>query len=177
MVFGRVEGGNTTYFFGQVTNQSFRAYFPLVFLDQRAFADSDFASVFARHRIYDAAEKQSAQFPEKNLDAISKIILSGHIAEFSMLSFIALYAYVSITGNLEHRLPPSLPDLAVYVYFDRQRSFCFRQQNRKKLYEIIFGNMFCCSLPGSSLKPLLLIRIISPISMKRSADRKTATNM
>ena len=42
MVFGRVAGGNTTYFFGQVTNQSFREYFPMVFLIKETLPLSSF---------------------------------------------------------------------------------------------------------------------------------------
>ncbi|HLM84365.1 MAG TPA: glycosyltransferase family 39 protein, partial [Candidatus Bathyarchaeia archaeon] len=111
MVFGRVAGGNTTYFFGQVTNQSFRAYFPMVFLIKETipmlilllFSIAVGVTMFLKNNL--------PSFPKK-IWANIKNYLSDHIAEFSMLSFVALYAYVSITGNLNigfRHLFPILP--------------------------------------------------------------------
>lgn len=117
MVFGRVEGGNTTYFFGQVTNQSFRSYFPMVFLIKESLPALIlllFASAFG---IYTALKRNLTAFPKK-IWTNMKNYLDGHIAEFSMLAFIALYAYVSITGNLNigfRHLFPILPFMYVLI--------------------------------------------------------------
>jgi hypothetical protein len=117
MVFGRVAGGNTTFFFGQVTNQSFRAYFPLVFLIKETlpflilllFSIAVGATMLLKNNL--------PSFPKKIWRNI-KNYLDDHIAEFSMLSFIALYAYVSITGNLNigfRHLFPILPFMYILI--------------------------------------------------------------
>jgi hypothetical protein len=117
MVFGRVAGGNTTYFFGQVTNQSFRAYFPMVFLIKESlpllilllFSIAVGATMLLKNNL--------PSFPKKIWTNI-KDYLSDHIAEFSMLSFISLYWYVSITGNLNiglRHLFPTLPFMYILI--------------------------------------------------------------
>lgn len=117
MVFGRVAGGNTTYFFGQVTNQSFRAYFPMVFLIKEPLPNLLLMLMAAATGLYLALKRNLSKFPRKIWGNI-KNYLDGHIAEFSMLSFIALYAYVSITGNLNigfRHLFPILPFIFVLI--------------------------------------------------------------
>jgi len=117
MVFGRVAGGNTTFFFGQVTNQSFRAYFPMVFLIKESlpllilliFSIAVGLTMFLKNNL--------PSFPKRIWSNI-KNYLSDHIAEFSMLSFIALYWYVSITGNLNiglRHLFPTFPFMYILV--------------------------------------------------------------
>ena len=117
MVFGRVEGGNTTYFFGQVTNQSFRAYFPLVFLIKESLPLLILLLFSIAVGLTILLKKNLPSFPKKIWTNI-KDYFDGHIAEFSMLSFIALYWYVSITGNLNiglRHLFPTLPFMYILI--------------------------------------------------------------
>ncbi len=117
MVFGRVEGGNTTYFFGQVTNQSFREYFPLVFLIKEAIPTLLLLLTAIAVGFYFVLRNNLSDFPKhvwKNI----KNYLAGHISETAMLVFIALYAYVSITGNLNigfRHLFPILPFMFILI--------------------------------------------------------------
>lgn len=117
MVFGRVEGGNTTYFFGQVTNQSFRAYFPMVFLIKETIPLLILLLTAISFGSYMFLRNNLADFPKhvwKNL----KNYLEQHITETAMLLFIALYAYVSITGNLNigfRHLFPILPLMYILI--------------------------------------------------------------
>lgn len=115
MVFGRVAGGNTTYFFGQVTNQSFREYFPLVFLIKEPLPILILLFSAVSIGFYFLLRNNLADFP-KNIWKNTKNYFDENIAEFSMLSFIILYAYISITGNLNigfRHLFPILP----FMYF------------------------------------------------------------
>jgi hypothetical protein len=117
MVFGRVAGGNTTYFFGQVTNQSFREYFPMVFLIKEPIANLLLILLAVVTGLYLALKRNLSDFPLKIGNNI-KNYLNSHIAEFSMLMFIFLYAYVSITGNLNigfRHLFPILPFIFILV--------------------------------------------------------------
>jgi hypothetical protein len=117
MVFGRVAGGNTTYFFGQVTNQSFRAYFPMVFLIKETIPLLILLLLSIAVGITMLLKKNLPSFPKKIWENI-KNYLDGHIAEFSMLSFIVLYWYVSITGNLNiglRHLFPTLPLMYILI--------------------------------------------------------------
>ncbi|MFH0929720.1 MAG: glycosyltransferase family 39 protein [Candidatus Moraniibacteriota bacterium] len=117
MVFGRVAGGNTTYFFGEVTNQSFRAYFPMVFLIKEPLSMLILLIFSIAVGLVMMLKNNLPEFPKKIWFNI-KNYLSDHIAEFSMLSFIALYAYVSITGNLNigfRHLFPILPLMYILI--------------------------------------------------------------
>jgi hypothetical protein len=141
MVFGRVEGGNTTFFFGQVTNQSFRSYFPMVFLIKETLPLLFLLLFSIGVGLTMILKNNLPQFPKKIWDNI-KDYLSEHIAEFSMLSFIALYAYVSITGNLNigfRHLFPILP--FVYILISKEvNAFAGRisKNYRKFFWTVVF---------------------------------------
>ncbi|PIU77888.1 MAG: hypothetical protein COS72_03945 [Candidatus Moranbacteria bacterium CG06_land_8_20_14_3_00_43_56] len=117
MVFGRIEGGNTTYFFGQVTNQSFREYFPLVFLIKEPIPILILLLGAISIGLYFILRNNLADFP-KHIWKNIKNYLDNHITETAMLLFIALYAYVSITGNLNigfRHLFPILPFMYILI--------------------------------------------------------------
>jgi len=136
MVFGRVAGGNTTYFFGQVTNQSFREYFPLVFLIKEPLSILIFLLSSAAIAIYFFLRNNLADFPRHVWKNVQNY-LDGHVAETSMLLFVALYAYVSITGNLNigfRHLFPILPFM--YILISKEIFFLWAKLrgNTRKIY-------------------------------------------
>ena len=117
MVFGRVAGGNTTYFFGQVTNQSFREYFPVVFIIKEPVPSLMLLLIAISVGLYFLLRNNLHDFPHRIWNN-TKNYLEKHIAEVSMLGFIALYAYVSITGNLNigfRHLFPILPFMYILI--------------------------------------------------------------
>jgi len=107
MVFTRVAGGNTTYFLGEVTNQSFKWYFPVTYLIKTplpviiaiissfalgiwALAKTGFRKIFTRFSAYSRR----------------------HGLEVVGVFFITFYSFISITGNLNlgvRHLMPILP--------------------------------------------------------------------
>jgi isoprenylcysteine carboxyl methyltransferase (ICMT) family protein YpbQ len=130
MVFGRVAGGNTTYFFGQVTNQSFREYFPIVFLIKEPISTlilllisisvgiTMFLKSFSPARGEMPRPWRGGGVGAKKIWKNVKNYLDRHITETTMLLFIALYAYVSVTGNLNigfRHLFPILPFMYILI--------------------------------------------------------------
>lgn len=117
MVIGRVAGGNTTYFLGKVTNQSFRAYFPVVYLAKTPLATllliaiAIIASILPLQRLLNKDE-----FFQQPIKREKRWII---IATF--LLFIFVYAYTSIMGNLNigfRHLIPMLPPIFALVGYE-----------------------------------------------------------
>jgi hypothetical protein len=118
MVFARVEGGNTYYFFGHVTNQASKAYFPMVFLIKETIPFlvlALFSLGFAFFQFWKNLFAQTGNFLKRIWLIFTSYLQTG-IAQYSMFLFVLLYAYMSITGNLDigfRHLFPILP----FAYF------------------------------------------------------------
>lgn len=108
MVFGRVAGGNVTYFNGQVTNQSFHSYFPELFVLKTQVAlliISLAVTAFVLWRFFAKKPfKPSKQFADH---------FRTHVLEWTLGGFAAFYFLVSVSGNLNlgirHILPVYVP--------------------------------------------------------------------
>lgn len=89
MVFQRVSGGNTTYFLGEVNNQAWKYYFPVIYLIKEPLA---FHILTLIAFLYGLKRIRKMSFPV-----------------FASLLFIAIYWIASINGNLNigvrHLLP------------------------------------------------------------------------
>ena len=108
MVFHRVAGGNTSYFLGEVSNLGWRNYFPIVYSIKvpLAFHILTIISLLYAVRLIRVQRQKTKEW------------LKSHFPEFSMLCFIALYWFVSITGNLNigvRHLLPAFPFAFVLV--------------------------------------------------------------
>jgi len=119
MVFKRVAGGNGAYFMGKVSSQAFPLYFPIVFILKEPLASlflyflSIAISCFCFFHYLSSKEK----IPFTSLIRLN-------ITSFSMVSFIFLYSYISLTGNLNigfrHLFPilPFIYILSAKIIFD-----------------------------------------------------------
>ncbi len=113
-VFRRVAGGNGAYFLGEVSNQAFPLYFPVVFAIKEPLPSLLlFTSAFliALGGIMAGIWRFAGNAPGNNARNISRFFRS-HITEISLLLFIAIYTYISVTGNLNigfRHLFPILP--------------------------------------------------------------------
>lgn len=120
MVFKRVAGGNGAYFMGQVSSKAFPAYFPVVFLIKEPLP-SLFLMLFAL--IYSLGKMgntcvQSFRASFKRTLRVFSHYLRVRITEISLFSFILLYTYISVTGNLNigfRHLFPILPFIYILV--------------------------------------------------------------
>ena len=113
-VFRRVAGGNGAYFMGQVSSSAFRSYFPMVFLMKEPLPSLFlmlFALLFALAKFTKTFASSFGNFFKNNWRNIRHYLRTSSMESF-LFSFIALYSYVSITGNLNigfRHLFPILP--------------------------------------------------------------------
>ncbi len=120
MVFVRVEGGNTFYFLGQVSNRANPWYFPFVFIAKETIPFLMLILFSLFYAIYQTikavAAKEGMLF--KKIWATIVYYLQTSVVQYSMFGFIIFYAYLSITGNLNiglRHLFPILPFAYVLV--------------------------------------------------------------
>lgn len=135
-VFRRVAGGNGAYFMGQVSGSAFRAYFPTVFAIKEPLPNLFFMLsaffIFLAASLKPLREWLKIKFKEK-ASSFSTYI-RHNITSISLFSFVVLYAYISITGNLNigfRHLFPILPFayiLTAKTIFDLMR----RENNHAK---------------------------------------------
>jgi hypothetical protein len=105
--FKRVSGGNGAYFLGQVGN-GFRNYFPVVFSIKETLPLL-FLALFS---LGYALKQTFSGFSFSSLRGRFANFLRKSVVEYTMLGFIVLYAYVSISGGLNigfRHLFPILP--------------------------------------------------------------------
>lgn len=125
-VFQRVSGGNMTYFVGEVSSKSNILYFPLVFLIKESLIDLFLMSSALGLSIVSGIiilYRQSKNSIKIFLE-MTKKYLRTNIASALMFSFVILYSYLSVTGNLNigirHLLPifPFAFILTAKIIFD-----------------------------------------------------------
>jgi 4-amino-4-deoxy-L-arabinose transferase-like glycosyltransferase len=110
MVFVRVDGGNVTYFNGEVTNQSFHWYFPELFLVKTQVPLLILTVVVAGVLLYRFFKNKN-----RKQDYFERIVnhFKGHHLEWTLGIFAAFYFAVSVAGNLNlgirHILPVYVP--------------------------------------------------------------------
>jgi len=90
MVFQRAEGGNNTYFLGQFSNQSFKSYFPVVYVlkEPIPFLILLLGAIWFGWRSWRTARES---FKNK---------IREHFPAFTMLLWIFIYVATSINANL-----------------------------------------------------------------------------
>lgn len=99
MVFQRAGGGNTTYFLGEVSNQAWKSYFPVVYLLKEAIP----ILVLIVIALVSVLLKSRWSW------STVKSWTHNNFTEFVCINFIALYWATSITGNLNIGLRHVLP--------------------------------------------------------------------
>jgi len=106
MVFGRVAGGNVTYFNGQVTDQSFHGYFPELFVLKTQIALLVLLAVAVVLAVWRLTR-------QKHVWARMQEYFRAHVLECTLGGFAAFYFLISVSGNLNlgirHILPIYVP--------------------------------------------------------------------
>jgi len=145
MVFKRVEGGNGAYFMGQVSNSAFGNYFPTVFAIKEPIQNLFlFASALAiaiigilasivRHLKKPFGE----MFPAGEFSAF----IRHNITAISLLGFVALYAYISITGNLNIGFRHLFPILPFAYILTAKTVFDFIKRQKTHNEKVIFRSI------------------------------------
>ena len=114
MVYLRVDGGNTAYFFGNVANTAWKQYFPVVFALKVPAALLVLLSLTTLLYIKQGWRK----YRMNHLWSSSGQIISGHFTEVALLIFIAFYWGLSIMGNLNigvRHIIPTLPFMYILI--------------------------------------------------------------
>lgn len=109
MVTQRVAGGNTTYFLGQISKESWRAYFPIMYLSKETVPFHIFTLTAL---IYALAKIRKPRSGFKNIPAQSREIIAKYLPQIAMLLFVAIYWISSVAGNLNigvRHLMPAFP--------------------------------------------------------------------
>ncbi len=142
MVFKRVAGGNGAYFMGQVSGTAFPAYFPTVFTLKEPlillfFMLSAIIIAFWNNiKAFIDRSKNSAKKSSWTTDFADYI--RHHIRVLSMLSFIILYAYISITGNLNIGFRHLFPILPFIYILTAKIIINFCQKNKDASHKFTF---------------------------------------
>lgn len=108
MVVRRATGGNTTYFLGEVSNQGWHHYFPIVFLIKVPLVLLILASISLGLLAFQI-KKPFWRKPYQR----SKTWIKDHFAEFALISFFILYWASSIQSNLNIGVRHVLPTFPV----------------------------------------------------------------
>lgn len=147
MVFSRVTGGNSFYFLGNMPDHASKTYFPTVFFLKETLPLVFlifFTILFTIFRIIRLSASKNVSLVKGFAQSFQK-----HIPQYTMLSFVIFYAYLSIAGNLNigfRHLFPILP--FVYVLVTIVLFNCIKSQSTKAtrtycptkhMYHIILG--------------------------------------
>ena len=111
MVFLRVSGGNTAYFLGEVSNNAWPHYFPVVFALKEPFAILLLVllSFMLWLKNIFGLRKKIRQLPD---------IVRNNFDEIAILAFLVFYWTISITGNLNlgvRHIIPTLPFMYMLI--------------------------------------------------------------
>jgi hypothetical protein len=156
-VFRRVAGGNGAYFMGEVSSTAFRSYFPTVFAIKEPIVSlllMLFALLLALARSMRKPLDPSVGCIKNTLTKIVEY-LRNNIVEASMFAFVVLYAYVSITGNLNigfRHLFPILP--FVYILTAKNVSKFLERSNNGNgsfVLKTVFALLFVVLMAGTVL--------------------------
>ena len=121
MVIQRAAGGNTTYFLGEISNQSWSYYFPVVFLIKVPLA---FLIL-----ILLAISRLTIKTDSQNQTLVK-------LTKFSLISFLILYWFTSIRSNLNIGIRHILPTFPVlYILVSGQISKVLEKD--KKIIKIL----------------------------------------
>ncbi len=108
MVFSRVAGGNITYFNGQISNNSYRLYFPELFLFKTQIAFLILGLACLASGIVALGRRRAHQYLAALLASWRR-----HQMEWTLGAFAGFYFAVSVLGNLNlgirHILPIYVP--------------------------------------------------------------------
>ncbi len=143
MVFVRVSGGNTYFFFGTVSTQATPLYFPAVFALKETLPLLILILLsigFTLKRFAAALRTRTA-----SIGLWLARSVEHHITQITMLGFVLFYAYLSITSNLNigfRHLFPILPFIYVLVTkvaLDMIRSLCKHSVCNRNFAKIFTG--------------------------------------
>jgi len=156
MVVQRAAGGNTTYFLGEVSASGWQSYFPILYALKEPLPMHIFvliALLLATHNLARSFRK----------DSFARLIrwLKDHIAEVSMISFIALYWTSSITSPLNIGVRHVLPTFPfIYMLASNQISKWLQIKRPNKISALDQAVMLFFRILGKALSKYTLVIVL-----------------
>ncbi len=134
MVSQRATGGHTTYFLGEVSNQGWKTYFPIVYVIKEPLAFHILTLIALLYLAW-LIKKPFWEKPHKRI----KKWLKDHFPEFAMLVFIALYWLTSLISNLNIGVRHLLPTFPfVFLLVSGVCLKCLKKPFLKTKYLVLF---------------------------------------
>ncbi len=127
MVTQRAEGGNRTYYLGQVSSQSFKSYFPIVYSlkEPIPFLILLLGAIWFGFKSW---RKERKPFKEK---------VKEHFLGFTMLLWIIIYMVASINANLNIGIRHLIPIYGfIFILVAGQIEAVINRENIKKWFKI-----------------------------------------
>jgi hypothetical protein len=138
MVFGRVAGGNVTYFNGMVTNSSFHGYFPELFTFKTQVALLILFGVGVVVALWQFFGKEPFKPWRRIKDHFSK-----HVLEWTIGGYAMFYFAVSVAGNLNlgirHILPVYVPLFVLVAVATVKRMRYLAKTRWRNLAGVVLG--------------------------------------
>lgn len=136
MVVNRVQGGNTTYFLGQVTNQSFLWYFPLSYLIKEPVPLLFLVFLTLFSGIYRYFKKIPLQIWSK-----FKAYAQKNFVELSFLLFVVFYSYISIKGNLNLGLRHLFPIVPIILMLVAKETVDWIKEAKTETFRLAYSGI------------------------------------
>ncbi|MBU4023479.1 glycosyltransferase family 39 protein [Patescibacteria group bacterium] len=114
MATQRVAGGNTVYFMGEVSRNAWPQYFPIMYLLKAPLSFHLLSILALAFWLVSFKKKKGLKKPKAKMSNWFK----GHLAEFSLLAFFAIYWFTSIIGNLNigvRHVIPAFPIVYILI--------------------------------------------------------------
>ncbi|MEI7890738.1 MAG: glycosyltransferase family 39 protein [bacterium] len=127
MVFKRVAGGNGAYFLENVSSKASKIYFPLVFTIKETMPFLTLIVFSLTYTLIQIFSTFKRSLREKTVGKNFKRFLQTGVTEYALFSFIVLYGYLSITGNLNIGLRHLFPIMPLAYLLVTKKVFDFMQ--------------------------------------------------
>jgi 4-amino-4-deoxy-L-arabinose transferase-like glycosyltransferase len=137
MATQRVAGGNTLYFMGQVNNQAWKEYFPMMYLLKAPLSFHILTLIVIGLWI---ASIKKRDFFKKLIHHLYKWTRE-HITEFSLLVILIVYCVTSIIGNLNIGVRHILPVFPIMYIFISIGFFRLKDEIKKKKIKIALSGL------------------------------------
>lgn len=137
MATQRVAGGNTLYFMGQVNNQAWKEYFPMMYLLKTPLPFHILTLIVIGLWI---ASIKKCNFFKKLINHLYKWTRE-HISEFSLLVILIVYWITSIIGNLNIGVRHILPVFPIMYIFISIGFFRLKDEVKKKKMKIALSGL------------------------------------
>jgi 4-amino-4-deoxy-L-arabinose transferase-like glycosyltransferase len=136
MATNRVAGGNTTYFLGQISAESWKTYFPIVYFIKNTLPFSILTVLAIITALWTIKRPWW-----KNAFSRKKDWVKNHFTEFAMLVFLGIYWLVSIKGNLNIGVRHLMPVFPFTIMLVATGVSSFLKNPYLKLRYILIGGL------------------------------------